>query len=442
MKLDLNPEISKRLREKINEWHNFTYEKEANFKVPGKKIENTAKAYSCICACMDRIDDLVKHCNEIEIDNVWGLCDIFNYGQTLIDCITRIGRVYEASYDANGDTSSFRNSTSEGKGNDEKYFKYLRSLCSVHPVDTSQHPIYQGEENEWCPYIIEGRSPLARLGVYGNGWEDVDFYAVVYGNDMIEINKHIPIYVAEIVNYLRKRYEYIEEIIKAVECYNQNRVGYFKRKEILRPDAFDDYFQYLSNLKLEVKVRCGEESSYIYWIKMWQTVEHSHFKDEKMQMFLQEYKVSLKQKILDFHNYLQEMREEDLKSPREWYTTSFIKDGYALSKLSYLEAEVDNADDLDQIARENGDVYRDSSVQLFLETLEKERKNNTSDEELRKIARSIDGKYHVTNSEWARIQLKLIEPCFENVIEFDYFLSDWYLYLQVQIAIWLVNKKH
>ena len=175
---------------------------------------------------------------------------------------------------------------------------------------------------------------------------------------------------------------------------------------------------------------------------MWQTVEHSHFKDEKMQMFLQEYKVNLKQKILDFHNYLQEMREEDLKSPREWYTTSFIKDGYALSKLSYLEAEVDNADDLDQIVRENGDVYRDSSVQLFLETLEKERKNNTSDEELRKIARSIDGKYHVTNSEWARIQLKLIEPCFENVIEFNYFLSDWYLYLQVQIAIWLVNKKH
>lgn len=37
MKLTLNPELNRRLREKINEWNNFTCEKKANFKSPEKR---------------------------------------------------------------------------------------------------------------------------------------------------------------------------------------------------------------------------------------------------------------------------------------------------------------------------------------------------------------------------------------------------------------------
>lgn len=40
MKLALNPELNRCLREKINEWDKFTYEKTANFKSPEKKKEN------------------------------------------------------------------------------------------------------------------------------------------------------------------------------------------------------------------------------------------------------------------------------------------------------------------------------------------------------------------------------------------------------------------
>ena len=36
MNLNLNPELNRRLRKKINEWLNFTYEKQANFKSPEK----------------------------------------------------------------------------------------------------------------------------------------------------------------------------------------------------------------------------------------------------------------------------------------------------------------------------------------------------------------------------------------------------------------------
>lgn len=37
MKLALNPELNRGLREKINEWDNFICEKTANFKSPEKK---------------------------------------------------------------------------------------------------------------------------------------------------------------------------------------------------------------------------------------------------------------------------------------------------------------------------------------------------------------------------------------------------------------------
>ena len=86
----------------------FTYEKEAKFKIPKKKQEGTASIPAF--ACMDRIDALVDHCNKIEINDIWGLCDILNYGQTLIDCITRIGQVYGATYNAQEDVSSFKDS--------------------------------------------------------------------------------------------------------------------------------------------------------------------------------------------------------------------------------------------------------------------------------------------------------------------------------------------
>ena len=57
------------------------------------------------------------------------------------------------------------------------------------------------------------------------------------------------------------------------------------------------------------------------------------------------------------------------------------------------------------------------------------------------IAREIDHRYTTTNSEWARIQLKIIEPYFDNVVEFEYHLNDWYLHLQIEIAFWLISQR-
>ena len=113
MELSLDIKLNKRLRDTLNEQHNFMFDKTAEFKVPSKKnSKKETGAFNCICACLDRIDSLVKHCNDIgkNIEDVFGLCDILNYGQTLIDCISMIAKIYGMQYDSKDDTSCFHES--------------------------------------------------------------------------------------------------------------------------------------------------------------------------------------------------------------------------------------------------------------------------------------------------------------------------------------------
>lgn len=442
MKLTLNPELNRCLREKVNEWHNFTYEKQANFKSPekrGKVIK--AQAYNCICACMDRIDELVEHCNSLELNSLFGLYDIFNYGQTLVDCISMISKIYDVPYETEGDVSCFNQKGSDGSGNDEKYFKYLRSLCSVHPVETSQHKIYQGDEPEWCPYISGPSAVMLMLADNNSELKGADYYAVVYRNDM-EFNKHVPIKISEIIQYLSKRYEHIEKIIQAIDRYNSDIVDKLIEKHIPLPEEFEDYVDYLFSLKDAIAERTGDKED--FHIKEWIAVMKAHFTDKKMQIELQEYQEAMKAGIKEIHNKLQRMSIDDCfdKYPVQ-YRTDFIGNSYALEKLHYLEdtfMHMPDEEAYNQI-EQCGAPYINDRIGLFLSIISEAQKAALSQEEMMDVAREIDGRFKTTNSEWARIQLKIVEQCFENVIEFDYFLDDWYLHLQVEIAFWCISKK-
>lgn len=442
MKLSLNLELNKRLREKVNEWHNFTYEKQANFKSPekrGKVIK--AQAYNCLCACMDRIDELVEHCNTLDINSLFGLYDIFNYGQTLVDCISMISKIYDIPYETEGDISCFNQKGSDGSGNDEKYFKYLRSLCSVHPVETSQHKIYQGDEPEWCPYISGHSAVLPMLVIDNPELKGADFYAVVYRNDM-EFNEYVPIKISKIMQYLNKRYEHIEKIIQAIDRYNNDIVEKLIEKHIPLPEEFDDYVDYLFSLKHAVDERCGDKES--FQIKEWIAVMKAHFVNEKMQIELQEYQEAMKEGIKKIHNKLQKMSIGDCfdEYPIQ-YHTDFIGNSYALEKLHYLENTFMHMPDEEayRLIEQGGVSYTNNRISLMLSIISEAQEAGWSNEEIKDVAREIDGRFTTTDSEWARIQLKIIEPCLKNVIEFDYFLDDWYLHLQIEIAFWGMSKK-
>jgi len=52
-------------------------------------------------------------------------------------------------------TNVFNQLGVDGKGNDGKYFKYIGSLAFVHPVETSAHASYHGEDKFHCsPFVV------------------------------------------------------------------------------------------------------------------------------------------------------------------------------------------------------------------------------------------------------------------------------------------------
>ena len=139
-KLDIK--LNKELRDAYNHSH-FASMQEAEFNKPSSKKRTMyeTNASNCICACLDRIDSLINHLNDLfeANDSEYKICDILSYGQTLIDCISILGKIFKVSFSYKNDSSCFKEKGKNGSGNDDDYFKYIRSLCSVHPVETSRH---------------------------------------------------------------------------------------------------------------------------------------------------------------------------------------------------------------------------------------------------------------------------------------------------------------
>lgn len=444
MQLNLNPELSKQLRDTLNERHNFMYEKRAEFKVPGKRGElNESRAFNCICSCLDRIDSLVEHCNDIgkNIEDEYQLCDILNYGQTLIDCISMIAKIYGVTYKSEGDVSCFNEKGLDGKGNDEKFFKYIRSLCSVHPVETSYHPSYQGEQPEWCPWISKAELQR-RIWVFDKDRSEklkgADFVAIVYRNDL-EYNKHVYISLKQVFEYLRKRYSYIETIIDEVKKQDEEKICELRNKHILLPEECKDYDSYLNELKKAIEERCGDNSS--WRINEWKTILNSHFKDQNFEKILELYKAELKKGIEKVHISLQRM-ELDYYFEKEAvdYITSFIpsKYAYSLSKLNYLEPIWEDEEfDCEKILLE--DKYKGNYLRVVeMLGVVTRIQSDIGESNINVVNREIDAKYHTTDAEWARVQLKWLEPYCD--VKFNYELGDWYLYLQIIVSFWKKAK--
>lgn len=444
MELNLDSKLNKELRDVLNEQHNFVFEKRAKFKVPGKRDKTEESgAFNCICACLDRIDSLVEHCNDIakNIEDIYGLCNILNYGQTLIDCISMIAKIYGMRYKPEGDISCFNEKGLDGKGNDEKFFKYIRSLCSVHPVETSYHPSYQGEQPEWCPWISRAESQQ-HIWVCDKDCSEklkkADFVAIVYRNDL-EFNKYVYISLKQIFRYLKKRYSYIETIINEIKKQDEEKICELRNKHILLPEECRDYDDYLNELKKAIEERCGDKSS--WKINKWRTILNSHFKNHNFGEILQSYKVELKNEIEKVHISLQNMAlDYYFEKEAVDYITSFIPSeySYSLSKLRYLEPIwEDEAFNCEQVLSEyeyTGDYAK--MMELLGIVMRIQRDVNEFDVNI--VNREIGIRYQTTNAEWARIQLKWLEPYCD--VKFNYELGDWYLYLQTIVAFWKKAK--
>ena len=448
MKIQLDSSLTKRLRDKINEEGNYTLTKVGQFQIPGKgRFKHSEKnAYNCICAIMDRLDDLVWYCNSLEVDNcnkggLFALFNLLTYGQILIDCIKMLAKIYDVELKTNKCKDIFNQS-----GTDEKYFKYLRSLCVVHPIETTGYKEFQGDEPEWCPYVNTGDNALMRAMLWNVKSDDKpDFYAVVYRNDQ-KYMKFVPIYVKQIFKYIERRYMELTDIIENIETYTKKRIDELRTTHIKQKDEFDDYKNYLKNLSQEMMQRYGDCT---YEVKSWEAIFETHFIDPKKEQQLQAFKDEVMYlAIQKVHEGLQSMKcindDWNMDVIHMEMPTVLKKYCYDYSKLNYLypgdELEWDEDNWEFSFIHETCEIDVNKTRNI-LQIIEKAKSEEFSNDDMHDLTLQIGRRFRPTNSEWARMCLKIMEEEFNGVIEFDYFQNNWMLWVEILLAKWLLTKE-
>ena len=390
-KIGLDTEILRKLRNKINEQKNISY----------NKMYGKYRAWDKICAIMNRLDDTVEYLNTIELNtgkykrSAFDFFDFMNNASVVIDCVKELSKIFEVSdSEIKNSTNIFNKVGSDGNGTDEKYFEYLRSLCSVHPVETSRHKRYQDNDFECSPYVLWNNS----LRLFN---DDCDIYAVVYTSKDNESFKRVGIYIEQVFKYVEIRVNFIEKIIDYIDTYQKDMILKLKKQHIKNDTEFNSYIEYLTNLDEEAKDRYGDDHwySFEYVIKLLQLKLSDSENENKMKLYINALKYAIKFE----HNALQNMsnigyENSGLKYSKENIETSLYIELYSPSSGSKEEIRYGyNIEKIQYLSYDSGD----------------------------------------SNKDWAYVQLDEAREFFEKYVSFRNAKSDFEYYALVNLALYL-----
>lgn len=244
-------EIVNKLRTVINENIHLT----SNMQV---RVGNNkrVKAWDKICAILDRLQDTLNHINSMKLNTgkyAFDFMDFMNHSGVVVECVSELAKVFEVELKISS-KEIFNQVGSDGKGNDYYYFQYLRSLCSVHPVETSRHKSYQANKFECSPYIIWNNRPLF---IEDTG----DLVVIVYTSNEDNLNKRIQVKIDDIFRYIESVLCLIEKVIEKIE-YNNEVFKIEQSKSELNPKReFSTYKEYIEYLIIKDKERFHDNST-------------------------------------------------------------------------------------------------------------------------------------------------------------------------------------
>ena len=324
-----------------------------------KQTNGEYYAWNRTCAAMDRLEDTLFYLNSIELGkhkdtrSAFDFYDFINNAYIVIDCIKTIGKIFrvESSLIEEIEKSSevFGNRLSEDS-TDQKYFEYIRALCSVHPLCTNrQKEFLNGSSFHCCPFVTWETS----LTWYDG--EDADLIAFIYPAGKGPTLFH-GLYVTQFEQYLTKWIEFIPKIIEAKNSYTDNEYEKLRQEPVKYLSDFDnDVVQYLTYLKGEYCKRFdyGSENLFDDYINFFTVKLSAPYNNDA----LEKYKNAVVYSLEFLRNELQNMSFEGyentgIKFPESWlettlfdsldsisvYDSSFSECSYNLSKIYYMSS--------------------------------------------------------------------------------------------------------
>jgi hypothetical protein len=313
-------------------------------------------AWDCICAIMERVEDTVEYLNSITIEqrkhprSPFDFFDFICNADVLIGSIDKLAEIYDVDLlPEDRVISIFNKRGRNGKGTDKKYFRYLRSLCVIHPLDTSRHKEYQDGEFECCPFVV-----------WNNGQADdpqADLWALVYTNDNSSFDKGISIKIPEVIKFIEYRYALLGKVIEGIKVYLQGCDQQFRDELMKNPEEFEQYTEYLTYLKEERGKRTGNYSDYEifdYVIRLF----GMKISNKRNQALFDEYREAFRIAIAYEHNAVQNMEWSGLQNtgigePNE-AETSLLHELFLLLPLGESASLSNDLSKLDALGYESG----------------------------------------------------------------------------------------
>lgn len=272
----------------------------------------------------------------------------------------------------------------------KKYFKYIRSLCSGHPSDTSFYKeMYQDNDFECSPFVIWNS------GIFSN---DYDIDIVVYTNAKGSHTKRIGLKIEEIFQYVKYRYNLIKKIIESIQKYQQEIIQVYKNTFLKNENEFDSYIEYLEYLKEIEKERFGDCN--IHLLEYALDIFKLNLSNKKNKILFEKYKEIYKYAINFTHNEIQNMT-------REGFENSGIKNNNSNGSL------------LDIITFEHCNSKETNDFHYQLE----------------KIG-YLDYDSGYENKQWAYTMLKQIKPFLERHVHIEGANGDLEHYILVNMALY------
>lgn len=325
-----------------------------------KQTKGLYCAWDRTCAAMDRLEDTLSYLNCLELGknrdsrSAFDFYDFINNAYIVIDCIKTIGKIFRVD---SGLIDEIENSTDvfgsrlSGKCTDQKYFEYIRALCSVHPLCTNrQKEFLNGSKFHCCPFVTW----KSLLTWYDR--EDADLTAFIYQSDGKRTIYH-GLYVSQFEEYLIKWIDFIPKIIEAKNTYTEKEYEKLRKEPVKSFSDFkNDVSQYLTYLKGEYCKRFDYGCDYVF--DEYITFFSIELSDSDNVVALEKYQNAVLYSLGFLRNELQNMTCEGyenngIRFPESWlettlfdslcnisaYDSSFSAYSYNLSKLHYLSSD-------------------------------------------------------------------------------------------------------
>ena len=353
-------EPAKNLRDAINEKQNLSIEKEHEIKDAKTKKFVPYFAWDRICAIMDRIEDTLDYLNLVELGNcrssrsAFDFYDFINNAYVVIDGIRMIGQIFaldntkidsiEKSQEVFGDVLN-------AGGTDGQFFSYIRSLCAVHPFNTTRHSIYMKDSVlHCCPFVIWSHSGI---GFFWGDGRDLSVH--LYTSNRHSNIQTIPLYINSFEKYIKKWISLIPDVISAIKNYNVSVYEEYRNSPLKTIADFSTESEYIFYLKQEYGKRFGDSMEYVF--DKIASVLGTSLTNERNSKKLEKYQNAIRHALPFICNSMEKMQVEgfeytgiqgdnytqtnllfELEHP-DIYSDEILKYHYNLSKVYYLESD-------------------------------------------------------------------------------------------------------